>query len=540
MTDNKSSYSIGIVLLAMLLGLVLGIMFAPKLDPAYWGGRQETDNLLNSRVNTLMHIVDEYYVDTIDYDSLSNLMMNAMLSTLDPHSCYLSPEDFAKESEMITGTFEGIGVTLFYYNDTVYANNVIAGGPASQAGIQPGDRIMYVDTTLVSGVGMTRNSQDVISLIRGPRGSSVTLAVQRGGSTQLHKVKVQRNVIPHTSIPAAVMLDRNTGYILISRFAESTGTEFHTALQSLLDKGMKRLVLDLRNNGGGSLASAIEVCDELLPRRDLIVYTQGAHERRHDYYATSGGLFEQGGLTVMVNEHSASASEIVSGAIQDNDRGTVVGRRTFGKGLVQRQFDLPGEAAALLTIARYYTPSGRCIQRPYAKGSDDYYLSYLTRLMGDLDAADSVLADQGDTSECYLTKQGRKVYGGGGILPDRVLTLMTDTLLVYYNNMIDKNVFEHAVFDELFAHCDQLRRQYPDADSFVRNFRVSDTTWQRILHKADAAGLNRNAASIAKYGDEMRGRYKALLAFALYGDNAYYQCYLPFDSELTRTVNGGR
>lgn len=530
MSNRKTTYSLGVVLLALVVGLLVGVLFTPRLNK-----QQVLSSQMGNRINGLLQMIDHYYVDPIDYDSLTDQMMNAMLSTLDPHSCYLSPKNFAQENEIVQGQFEGIGVTLFYLGDTVYASTIIPGSPASRAGIHPGDRIMYVDSTLVSGAGMTKDPSSIVGLIRGPRNSSVTLGIQRKGSSNLVYRKVQRNVIHHASIPACVMINNETGYILVTRFSETTASEFHNALLQLNQQGMKHLVLDLRNNGGGVLSSAIEMADELLPKGDLIVYTQGAHERRRNIYATKGGLFEEGRLSILINEQSASASEVVSGAIQDNDRGAIFGHRSFGKGLVQHQFSLPDGAGLLLTIARYYSPSGRCIQRPYDKGSDEYYSDYLQRVLSDYNAADSILS-VADTSQAFLTKNGRKVYGGGGIQPDVTLPYLRDTSLVYFNKLVSKQVFESVIYPLLFNHYDDLIQKYPSNDIFMRDFKVDDATWQAVLLTADKKGIKRHPACINKYGSEMRNRFKALLALSLYGDNAYYSVAMPFDNELQQAI----
>ncbi len=535
MTNNKEKYSLGIVLLALCVGLLIGVISAPKVDSGYWQ-KNADESLMSARVNTLMELVDNYYVDQVDYDSVTDRMMNAMLSTLDPHSAYLTPSAFAQEAEMMQGQFHGVGITLFYLGDTVYASTVIPGSPAAHAGIHPGDRIMYVDTTRVSGSGMTQNPSDIVDHIRGPRHSIVTLGIQREGSSKIRNIKVRRDVIRHNSIPAVVMLDKTTGYVQVARFAETTASEFHSALLDLTKQGMQHLVLDLRGNSGGVLEAAINMADELLPKGNLIVYTQGANDRRRNVYATNGGLFEQGRLTILINEHSASASEVVSGAIQDNDRGAIIGHRSFGKGLVQHQFDLPGEAAVLLTIARYYSPSGRCIQRPYDKGSDEYYLAYLNRVLSDYDAADSVLTAPDTASEAFLTKNGRKVYGGGGIQPDVSLPYFRDVHLVYYNNLISSRAFEQVLYAELFAHYGELIQRYPTFADFEQDYRVSDATFEAILKEGDKKGLERDATTIGKYGAEMRNRYRALVAMSLYGENAYYKVSLPFDTELQQAL----
>ena len=448
---KKITFSIGIVLLAMLLGLLAGIMTAPKLDAQYWQ-QQEMESAVSRRIRTVLELIDNYYVDEVNYDSITDQMMNALLTTLDPHSSYLTPTESEKAAESMSGQFEGAGITLAFIGDSVYASHVLRGGPANKAGIHAGDRIMRVDTTLVSGAGYGSHTADVVELIRGPRYSTVQLTIQRQGSPKMHTFKMLRDVIHMPTVPAYVMLDKHTGYIRISRFGTATAYEFRIALQQLLSENMQQLVLDLRDNSGGSLESCIGVCDELLPKDNLIVYTQGEHSGRSDIYASQGGLFEDGRLIVLIDEGSASASEIVAGAIQDNDRGTVIGHRSFGKGLVQRQFDLPDGATMMLTIARYYTPSGRCIQRPYDKGTDEYYSQYITRIIQNYASADSILDAEYDTTQTFLTKKGRKVYGGGGIRPDILLPYITDTNLIYYNRLVGYHILEDIAHLQLFEH----------------------------------------------------------------------------------------
>ncbi len=532
---KKTTYSLGIVLLALAIGLAAGFMTAPKVKP------QDVPNVtgiskLGSHLVALEYIIANYYVDEVDYDSLTTSAMTAMLESLDPHSSYLTPIANSKENEMMQSRFEGIGVTLHSMNDSVFASTVRAGSPAHRAGIRAGDRIIKVDTTVVTGTGMSEELSSVVDLIRGPRYSTVTLGIQRQGSDKIREIKVKRDVILHPTVVAAIMIDKHTGYVNISRFSETTASEFHAALLQLTKEGMTHLVLDLRGNRGGSLETAIAVADELLPKGDLIVYTEGAHSPRNNHYATRGGLFEEGKLTILINEFSASASEVVSGAIQDNDRGTIAGRRSFGKGLVQRPFDLPDGDAIHLTIARYYTPSGRCIQRPYDKGSDAYYMDYLTRIFSDYRSADSLYNATVDTTQSFLTKKGRKVYGGGGIQPDIILPYLIDTNWVYYNRLADKQVLEQVIFNELFAHYDQIVKKYPTAEAFVKNYQVDDATFERIIRCAESKGIRRHPSCIKKYGANIRNRYKALMAMTLYNDDAFYQVALPYDTELQRAL----
>ena len=532
---KKTTYSLGIVLLALAMGLVIGFMTAPKIKP------KDVPNVtgiskLGSHIVALEYIIANYYVDDVEYDSLTTSAMTAMLESLDPHSSYLTPIDNSKETEMLHSRFEGIGVTLHSMNDSVFVSTLRSGSPAQRAGLRPGDRIIKVDTTVVSGTGMSEEPTDVVNLIRGPRFSTVTLGIQRQGSDKIKEFKVQRDVILHSTVLAAVMIDKHTGYVNISRFSETTASEFHAALLQLTKEGMTHLVLDLRGNRGGSLEAAISVADELLPKGDLIVYTEGAHSPRSNHYATRGGLFEEGKLTILINEFSASASEVVSGAIQDNDRGTIAGRRSFGKGLVQRPFDLPDGDAIHLTIARYYSPSGRCIQRPYDKGSDAYYMDYLTRIFSDYRSADSLYNATVDTTQTFLTKKGRKVYGGGGIQPDIILPYLIDTNWVYYNRLADKQVLEQVIFNELFVHYDQIIKKYPTAEAFVKNYQVDDATFERIIQCGESKGIPRHQSCIKKYGANIRNRYKALMAMTLYDDGAFYQVALPYDTEIQRAL----
>lgn len=529
--EKKITFSIGIVLLAMLLGLLAGIMTAPKLDAQYWQ-QEVSGNQTGQRINTLLNLVDNYYVDKVNYDSVGEAMMNALLSTLDPHSFYLTPSAFEKEEETMSGQFEGVGIQLYYVGDSVYASHVEFGSPAEKAGIHTGDLILRVDTTLVSGTGYNSHTSDVVNMIRGPRYSTVELTIQRKGVPKKLTFKLQRNVIHLSTVPAYVMLDKKTGYIRISRFGAATALEFHAALLELLDQKMEQLILDLRDNGGGSLESCIGVCDELLSHGDLIVYTQGQHSSRNNIYASRGGLFEKGRLIVLIDEGSASASEIVAGAVQDNDRGTVVGHRSFGKGLVQRQFELPSGDAVLLTIARYYTPSGRCIQRPYDKGSDEYYQEYITRIIQNYVSADSILDAEYDTTQTFRTKKGRKVYGGGGIRPDILLPYITDTNLIYYNRLIGYRVLEDIAQLQLYDHYEQLVKRYPTIEQFAQNYQVDDATWQSILAYADKKKIPRHTGSLNKYGNDIRNRYKSILANSIYGENAYYKIAISGDIEL--------
>ena len=490
---KKTTYSLGIVLLALAIGLAAGFMTAPKVKP------QDVPNVtgiskLGSHLVALEYIIANYYVDEVDYDSLTTSAMTAMLESLDPHSSYLTPIANSKENEMMQSRFEGIGVTLHSMNDSVFASTVRAGSPAHRAGIRAGDRIIKVDTTVVTGTGMSEELSSVVNLIRGPRYSTVTLGIQRQGSDKIREIKVKRDVILHPTVVAAVMIDKHTGYVNISRFSETTASEFHAALLQLTKEGMTHLVLDLRGNRGGSLETAIAVADELLPKGDLIVYTEGAHSPRNNHYATRGGLFEEGKLTILINEFSASASEVVSGAIQDNDRGTIIGRRSFGKGLVQQPISLHDGSMIRLTIARYYSPSGRCIQKPYTSGADRSYEEDLMNRYqhGEFFNGDSIKHDGPE----YHTHNGRVVYGGGGITPD--IFVGEDTLGVtsYYREASMSGLILQFAYEYVDENRQQLSN-YTTKKELLAYLKKLNTV-ELFAQYAEKNGLKRRNLMIQK------------------------------------------
>lgn len=485
----------------------------------------------SSKLGTIWGLVDRHYVDPVDGDSVMDKVYASILSTLDPHSVYLTQTALEKESEVLSGNFEGVGIVLRIIDDTVSAAQIIAGGPSERAGILAGDRILKVDNEPVSGVKMPSDS--VVARLRGPRRSTVEIEILRLSEKSSRTVKVQRDVISTPSLTYSGMLNASTGYIRLNRFGETTYEEFCEALKKLNKKGMKRLILDLRGNGGGMLSAAIDICDELLPGKETIVYTEGAHQRRKNAYSTPGGLFCRGDLTVLIDEQSASASEIVAGAMQDNDRGLIVGRRTFGKGLVQQQFPLPDHTAVLLTIARYYTPSGRCIQRPYDNGTEEYYSQYMEQV---LDEYNGDTVQQISDSTPYYTTKGRVVYGGGGIMPDHVIHYKSDPDIVYYNQLLSKGILDRYTFNYVSANNQQLRDKYPTADDFNRNFTISDAMMQELFDQAEAKGLRRDNRSIQRYKQEIRAQIKAGIGNMFYGNDVLYKLLLPYDNELKEAL----
>ncbi len=519
-----------LVITALLIGVYWGVSANLKRGGVAYSALASGDN--DTKLGAIRQLIDNYYVDSIESDSLMDMVYSAMMTSLDPHSVYLSQKDLDKTMESLRGNFDGVGIMLRMVNDTVRVQQVIPDGPSEKAGVLAGDYILSVDGIDVSGVKMS--SDEVISHLRGERKSTANLKIKRLSENGLRYIKVVRDVIKTPSLTYSGMIDSKTGYIHLSQFSGTTYDEFCTAVKQLKRDGMKRMVLDLRGNGGGLLDQAIGVCDELLPGRELIVYTQGAHQKRYDERSHRGGLFCEGDLIVMIDEYSASASEIVAGAIQDNDRGLIVGRRSFGKGLVQQQFELPDHSAVMLTVARYYTPSGRCIQRPYTKGTDEYYKEYLEQIVAEYEN-DSLISKVTDSTEYHTTK-GRIVYGGGAIFPDHPISYKTDTNFIYYTQLINKAIVYEYVFNLVSRTGTSIKESYPTANDFVKRYKVSDAMLEQLFQLGEKKGLRRNTKSIAKFREEIRSRVKGEIAEMLYSTATYYGILLSSDPELQEAL----
>lgn len=519
-SEKKASNASNIILIlmAMVLGVLIGLMFAshPSSQPSRSFGT----------FSEVLDLVESRYVDSVDVDSLSERLMGAMLSELDPHSIYLSARETERTTELMRGNFEGVGLVLRREGDTTYIGRVMADGPSAGSGLLPGDMIWAVDGRRVSGVGMPADS--VVSLLRGPRRSTVTIEVKRKGRSE--KREVRRGTVNYKSLTYSGMLDDTTGYILLSTFSSTSHDEFCDALHNLLKKGMTNLIFDLRGNTGGSLESAVGIANELLPDGSLIVYTQGAHYRRQNVYARRGGLFTQGRVTVMVDEESASASEVVSGALQDNDRATIVGRRTFGKGLVQREFELSNGSSVLLTVARYYTPSGRSIQRPYSEGTDEYYRDYVNQLIEESYADNPTLHVTDSTP--YYTVSGRTVYGGGGIFPDKLIPYHKDSTLAYYNRLSAKGLVIRMAFALVKDHAAEWLDGYANATTFCRNFRVSEEMMQRLVALGEREGISLDRKGLDAQRHLFVTMLKAYVGDFLFGEEAFYPMYQQVDEDL--------
>lgn len=518
------------IAVAMAVGIVLGILLSPSTRNASRIISPRTSG--TSKIDHVLQLINGKYVDPVDYDSLVDNTIMAMLEKLDPHSVYIPASDFEKEQESMQGNFEGIGIMYRMDEDTVCVIQAIEGGPSKKAGIMAGDKIITVNDSIIAGKGLS--TEQIMSKLKGKKGTRVRVGIKRSGVPKLLKFGVTRDVIPTYSVVYHGMLDKRTGYIRLTKFSATSYAEFVLALSELKDEGMKNLILDLRDNSGGLLDQAIGIADELLPGREMIVYTQDRNGRKSKSYSHKGGIFSEGNLLVMIDEFSASASEIVAGAVQDNDRGIIVGRRSFGKGLVQEQIELPDQSALRLTVARYYTPSGRCIQRPYEKGSDEYYADFLLRLTAELSDSINYVSKQ-DTVK-YYTTSGRVVYGGGGILPDVIYHLPKDTTYRCYNTLVDKGLVQKYAFDYNDRNRKFLLRKYPTADDFVNDFTVDGEMLDVFLQYANNQGVVCSRKALKGHDKELSVLLKANIAELLFNEEAFYKVYLGMDTEVVRSL----
>ncbi|MBQ8703193.1 MAG: S41 family peptidase [Bacteroidales bacterium] len=521
-STQKGSFIL--VLVAMLLGVLIGLMCANTF------GRQP--EAVPSKMGEVMDLVQENYVDRIDVDSLSEDLVRVMLTELDPHSTYLSAREAQRSAELMRGNFDGVGLIIHREGDTSYVGQVMPDGPSAGSGLQAGDMLATIDGDSI--VGLPADS--VVARLRGPRHTSVVVGVQRYDASMAKlkslTYKLRRGVVAQRSLPCYTMIDDTTGYILLTSFTATSHDEFREALRSLVARGMRHLVFDLRGNSGGSLQTAVGIAGELLPMGSLIVYTQGVHSRRHNVRSHGGGLFTRGRVTVIIDENSASASEVVAGALQDNDRATVVGRRSFGKGLVQTEFNLDDGSSVLLTTARYYTPSGRCIQRSYDDGTDEYYRDYVQQLIDEA-YADSAVATIRDTTP-YYTVGGRTVYGGGGINPDHLFLYPHDTSFVYYNQLVSRRLLSTTAFAYVRTHGRELLERYPDAESFYQGFRVSDALIEELVRRGERMGVARDPKSLRAQRGLMANTMAAFIGQALYDDALYYRIILREDDDIKK------
>jgi carboxyl-terminal processing protease len=499
---------------------------APQILQGQW-------NVEAIKLAQVMEKVSNFYVDSIDESDVAERTIVKMLHELDPHSSYLSREELEELSERLEGEFEGIGISFNVLEDTIYIIRAISGGPSERVGIMAGDRIVKVDGETVAGIGIT--TRGVQGLLKGDKGSRVVVTIKRRNNKELMDFTITRDKIPVNSLDAAYMVNSKIGYVKLARFSHTTIDEFERAMKSLKGKGMEDLILDLSANGGGWLPVAVELADHFLSGNKEIVRTEGAKVPDRMYQARRTGLFEEGNLVIMLDGSSASASEIVSGAIQDWDRGVIVGRRSFGKGLVQQPFVLNDGSMIRLTVARYYTPTGRLIQKSYVNGYEEYALDLINRYNnGELTSADSIIFPE---SQQYRTLTlNRIVYGGGGIMPDYFVPLDTTAYTDYYRQLISNGICNRFILQYVDVHRKQLLTNHDDFEDFNANYKVSDIILEELVSFATGEGLEFDEADWSKAEEQVSLLLKSYMVRDLWGPEYFFEVYNASDEVFIKAV----
>lgn len=485
------------------------------------------------KLATTMYLIDNFYVDSTDMPKLTEEAIIAMLKSLDPHSAYIAPKDVQKANEELEGSFEGIGVTFQLLRDTILVVSAVPGGPSEKVGIMAGDRIVTIDGE--DAFGKKVNNEFVTSHLRGKKGTKVVLGIKRGDDAELIDFEVVRDKIPLNSINTYFMVDKKIGYIKLDKFAKESVDEFEKALADLKKQGMKSLIFDLRGNSGGYLQTAFGMGNEFLGSDKTVVFTEGLKSPKQIFATDRNGNFRDGRLVVLIDEGSASASEIVSGAVQDWDRGVLIGRRSFGKGLVQRPFNLPDGAQIRLTTARYYTPTGRCIQRSYEKGSEEYFKEMTKRLEhGEYYHADSIKL--ADSLKYFTIVSGRTVYGGGGIMPDIFMPVDTTYSTKLFTDLVRKNVFNSYCIDYALANRDKINKDYPEFDKFNKNFVVDEAMIDDFKKVAENKGVKWNDEQFERSEMWIKLRIKAMIAQDVWNIDKFYQVVSKEDKVIQKAV----
>lgn len=524
------------VVLLSIFFLLLGFAAGSNIMSRIW--RRQTVQLeyalkvtgRGGKVNTLISAIDQLYVDSVDVDTLVEAALPVILQKLDPHSQYYPAEIAQESNDELHGSFSGIGIQFSMPDDTIHVNSVIKGGPSEKVGVLAGDLILYIDDSLYAGKGY--KNTDMVKLLKGPEGSEVKLGVKRQGSDDIIDFVIERGPIPVKSVDAAYMVEDNIGLIALNKFGETTYSEMLAGLAKLKSEGCERLIVDLRGNTGGYLGSAIQIANEFLPKGQMIVYTQGVHSKYAAEYANGRGYFQDMPMVVLIDEISASASEIFSGAIQDNDRGTVVGRRSFGKGLVQQPIDFSDGSCIRLTIARYYTPAGRCIQKPYGGSEEEYEMDIINRWeRGEFFSADSVHLDE---NQVFTTKDGRKVYGGGGIMPDVFVPQDTIAYNAYYVAVMNRslvNKYSLKYVDSHRAELSDLKDWRSVVDYVDRNGLYED-----FISYAAAEGVSRPASLPASIVEQLKRLVRSGIMYDLLDIEEYTAYINTLDNTVLKAV----
>ena len=516
--------------LLMLAGLQAGIKAQEKTQ-------QEEKKPVNMntplrKLQLAEFAISNLYVDKVDEGKLVEDAIRGMLEKLDPHSAYSNAEEVKRMNEPLEGNFEGIGVQFNMMEDTLFIIQPVSGGPSEKVGILAGDRIVLVNDTAIAGVKMS--NAEIMRRLRGPKGTHVQLGIKRQGFAELLTFDVVRDKIPLHTLDAAYIIKKGIGYIRLSSFGATTHNEFAEAVTRLKKQGMKDLILDLQGNGGGYLSAAVDIANEFLEPGQLIVYTEGLRSPRREFSAEGNGSLRKGRVVVLIDEYSASASEIVTGALQDWDRGRVVGRRSFGKGLVQRPLDLPDGSMIRLTVARYYTPSGRCIQKPY-DDKKKYKEDLLDRFnKGELIHADSIHFP--DSLKFATRKEGRTVYGGGGIMPDYFIPLDTTRFTKLHRELSAKGCILTTTLRYIDTHRDELTAKYKNFEAFDKGFEVSDELLAQLMESADKAGIKHDEKQLNASLPMLRPQLKALIARDLWEMNEYFRVMNTTDKSVQKAV----
>ena len=520
---KKDKLRIFLLLLPLAFAVVvtIGIFIGMTISSGSLGDISFFDHRVNpaDKMNQVLRYIENEYVDTVNKEELVELAISEMLHQLDPHSNYIPAVEFEEVAQSMEGNFEGIGIEFNIIRDTIRVVAVIPGGPSHAVGLLPGDQIIKIGDENVAGIKI--KNKDVVSRLRGKKGTTVDVSVKRRGAKKLLSFTIQRGKIPLYSVDVSYMVDKETGYVKLNRFSQTSYDEFMTAVNKLKEKGMKKLIFDLRDNGGGFLEIAVMICNEFLEEGKMIVYTEGRKYKREEKYEKKGGTLKYIGLIILQDENSASASEIVAGAIQDNDRGTIVGRRSFGKGLVQRQSQLSDGSAIRLTTARYYTPTGRCIQKPYNQGYANYLNEEYDRFeKGELLHADSIKFPD---SLKFKTPGGKIVYGGGGIMPDIFVPLDTSSRTPYLNQLIYRGIFNQFCFE--YADNNRKVLEKEGIESFKQKFVVTDEIVRDLVRSGERTGLPRNEKEISKSLPLIKIYLKAGIARNMWGGDGYYPIF---------------
>lgn len=503
-----------VLALGVLLGLSLNFNRAqPSSEKKFFSIGFDRYN----KINDIINYITDSYVDSVDREELTEEAIVTLLRNLDPHSSYIPASAFRDLNDPLMGSFEGIGIEFNMMIDTVVVINPVPGGPSETIGLRAGDRIIKVEGELIAGVKMA--TQDVVRRLKGPKGTKVTVSVLRRGVDQLIDFTITRDKIPSYSLDIAYMVDETTGYIKLGQFSATTHQEFRLAVERLKRQGMEQMILDLRGNGGGFLDAAIQISDEFLRPETLIVYTDGRRRPKTVARARRNGMFETQPLVILIDEWSASASEIVAGAVQDHDRGLIIGRRSFGKGLVQEQVQLGDGSAIRLTVARYYTPSGRSIQKPYDNGSDEYFADFMQRFLdGELDNADSIR--QNDSLR-FETAAGRVVFGGGGITPDIFVPISNEERSPYFIKVANRGLIYRFAFDYADNHRERLKN-YETAKRFVNEFQVDQATLSEFTRFATREGVRMNEEEYRAAVQLIKTHIKAYVGRNIFGNEAFF------------------